>query len=96
MKKAIAGETRVAILERPIACYEEVEAYPKNKVCITFTDGGQVFIEGPLERFYEMVLSHFTVSVRSCCQMAEEVLVYEEKKNYAADCHKPGPFVYGF
>ncbi len=80
MKQKPSYEVCAAILERPIACYEEVEGYPKNRVRITHTDGGQTFIDGSLEVFYEMLTAYFAVSLPHCRQMAREVLDCEKKK----------------
>lgn len=77
MKQKPSYEERAAILERQIACYEEVESYPSNKVRITFTNGEQHLFDGHLENFYEMILTHLMVSVPHCKQMAQEVLVLE-------------------
>lgn len=74
MKKEHTYEERAAILERRIACYEEVMDYPDNKVRVTFTDGEQVLFNGRLERFYEMILKHLMISVPHCREMAREVL----------------------
>lgn len=79
MKKKCTYEEREAILERRIACYEEVEDYPDNKVRITFTDGEQILFDGHLENFYEMVSAHLTVSVHHCREMAREVLAGENE-----------------
>ena len=57
MKREPSYEARAAILERLIACYEEVEDYPDNKVRVTFTDGGQQLFDGHLESFYETILT---------------------------------------
>ncbi|ARD66166.1 hypothetical protein [Eubacterium limosum] len=74
MKKECTYEERAAILERRIACYEEVLDYPDNKVRVTFTDGEQVLFNGRLEHFYEMILKHLMISVPHCREMAREVL----------------------
>ncbi|CAK7010053.1 MAG: hypothetical protein EUB_01664 [Eubacterium sp.] len=74
MKKECTYEERAAVLERRIACYEEVMDYPDNKVRVTFTDGEQVLFNGSLERFYEMILKHLMISVPHCREMAREVL----------------------
>lgn len=93
MKKECTYEERAAILERRIACYEEVVDSPDNKVRVTFTDGEQVLFNGHLERFYEMILKHLMISVHHCREMAREVL---SGGDYAADCHKALSVVYGF
>ena len=74
MKKECTYEERAAILERRIACYEEVLDYPDNKVRVTYTDGEQVLFNGRLEHFYEMILKHLMISVPHCREMAREVL----------------------
>lgn len=74
MQKAPSYKERAAILERQIACYEEVEGYPSNLVRITFADGGQIYFDGHLGNFYEMILVHLQISVPHCKQMALEVL----------------------
>lgn len=51
MKREPSYEARAAILERPIACYEEVEGYPASRVRVTLTDGGQQLFDGHLESF---------------------------------------------
>lgn len=79
MKQKLSYEVCAAILERPIACYEEVEDYPQSRVRVTFTDGGQLFFDGHLESFYEMILTHLMVSVPHCKRMAREVLALENE-----------------
>ncbi|WP_392886483.1 hypothetical protein [Eubacterium limosum] len=79
MKREPSYEARAAILERSIACYEEVEGYPASRVCVTFTDGGQRLFDGHLENFYETILTHLMVSVPHCKRMAQEVLVPENE-----------------
>ncbi|WP_195268307.1 hypothetical protein [Eubacterium sp. 1001713B170207_170306_E7] len=79
MKPEQSYEARAAILERPIACYEEVEGYPQSRVRVTFTDGSQLFFGGPLESFYEMILTHLAVSIPHCKQMAQEVLALKNE-----------------
>lgn len=74
MKKECTYEERAAVLERRIACYEEVVDYPDNKVRVTFTNGEQVLLNGRLEHFYEMILKHLMISVLHCREMAREVL----------------------
>ena len=74
MKREPSYEARAAILERLIACYEEVEDYPDNKVRVTFTNGGQQLFDGHLESFYETILTYLMVSVPHCKRMAREVL----------------------
>lgn len=79
MKREPSYEARAAILERAIACYEEVEGYPQCRVRVTFTDGGKLFFDGHLESFYETILTHLMVSVPHCKRMAREVLAFENK-----------------
>lgn len=79
MKREPSYEARAAILERPIACYEEVEGYPASRVRVTLTDGGQQLFDGQLESFYETILTHLMVSVPHCRRMAREVLVPENE-----------------
>ena len=79
MKKECTYEERAAILERRIACYEEVEGYPASRVRVTLTDGGQQLFDGHLESFYETILTHLMVSVPHCRRMAREVLVPENE-----------------
>ena len=79
MKREPSYEARVAILERPIACYEEVEGFPASRVRVTLPDGGKLFFDGHLESFYETILTHLMVSVPHCKRMAREVLALENK-----------------
>ena len=79
MKRELSYEARVAILERPIACYEEVEGFPASRVRVTLTDGGQQLFDGHLESFYETILTHLMVSVPHCKRMAREILAPENE-----------------
>lgn len=80
MKKEYSYEERAAILERQIACYEEIVDYGENRVRITFTNGEQIVFNGHLESFYDMVLTHLMISVPHCREMAREVLAGGNEK----------------